>query len=410
MNGFEPLVDLAIAIGLGLLVGFQRESQARNVGLRTFALVTMSGALAGLLVPAAGGWIVALGLLAVGLLAAVDHYADSRQGHTGLTTEVAMVAMYLIGVYLTAGDRRIAVVMGGTVAVLLQAKAPFRRVMERLGSDDVRAIMQLALLSLVILPILPNRDFGPWRVLNLFEIWLLVVLIVGINLAGYIAWRFTRGDTGTLLTGLLGGVISSTATTVTYARRTRGREAAAPVAAVVLMIATAVVLVRVLIEVAVVAPAIFPSVAVPIAIVLVMAALLSLAVWWRTRREAADMPDQESPTMLRAALLFGALYAVVLLGAAWVKEGAGEAGLYAVAAVAGLTDVDAITLSTARMAAVGEVEATQTWRVILIAFLSNLVFKLGIVAVAGSRRLLATVATLFALLGAGAALVIGLYR
>jgi len=406
----NPLVDLVIALGLGLLVGLQRESQARSAGLRTFALVTLGGAIAGMLVPAAGGWVIGSGLLAVAILGAIDHFADSQNGRSGLTTEAAMVAMYLIGVVVTVLDERLAVVLAGTVAVLLQAKARFRRVMERLGDDDVRAIMQFTLLSLVILPVLPNRDFGPWQVLNVFEIWLLVVLIVGINLVGYIAWKFVRADTGALLTGVLGGIISSTATTVSYSKRTREEADGTPMSAVVIMIATAVVLIRVLIEVAVVAPQILRNVAVPLAIVLAVAIALSFAVWWRVRGLAADMPEQKNPTMLRAALVFGALYAIVLIAVAWVREAVGESGLYVVAAVAGLTDVDAITLSTAQMAKNGQISASLTWRVILIAFLSNLVFKAGIIAVIGSRRLLAMVATLFGILGAGTAMVMILYR
>lgn len=400
MSFDNPLVDLVIALGLGLLVGLQRESQARTAGLRTFALVTLGGAIAGMLVPAAGGWVVGSGLLAVAILGAIDHFADNENGRTGLTTEAAMVAMYLIGVVVTVLDERLGVVLAGTVAVLLQAKARFRKVMDRLGDDDVRAIMQFTLLSLVILPILPNRDFGPWSVLNLFEIWLLVVLIVGINLAGYIAWKFVRADTGALLTGILGGVISSTAATVSYSRRTREQTDGAAMSAVVIMIATAVVLIRVVIEIAVVAPQILRSVVVPIAVVFAVAATLSVAMWWRVRGQAADMPQQQNPTMLRAALIFGVLYAVVLIAVAWVKEAAGDSGLYVVAAVAGLTDVDAITLSTAQMAKAGEIGPALTWRVILVAFVSNLVFKAGIIAAIGSRRLLATVVMLFGILGA----------
>ncbi|MGZ8867500.1 MAG: DUF4010 domain-containing protein, partial [Thermoanaerobaculia bacterium] len=205
-------------------------------------------------------------------------------------------------------------------------------------------------------------------------------------------------------------VISSTATTVSYSRRTRRQADGTPISAVVIMIATAVVLIRVLIEVAVVAPQIFEDVAVPIAIVLAIAVILSVVIWWRVRGEAANMPEQENPTMLRAALVFGALYAIVLIAVAWVREAAGDSGLYAVAAVAGLTDVDAITLSTAQMAKSGQISATLTWRVILIAFLSNLVFKAGIVAMLGSRKLLVIVATLFGILAGGTGLLMVLYR
>ncbi|HEX6177343.1 MAG TPA: MgtC/SapB family protein [Thermoanaerobaculia bacterium] len=408
MNVESPIIELAVALGLGLLVGLQRERYSESAGLRTFALVTLAGTIAGQLLPITGGALVAVGLFAVAALAAAGHFRDDQK--SGLTTEAAMIAMYLIGVYLSARSIRIAVVLGGSVAVLLHAKARFRRIMERLGDDDVRAIMQFALLALVILPMLPDRDFGPWGVLNVFEVWLLVVLIVGINLAGYIAWKFTRDDTGALVTGLLGGVVSSTATTVSYSKRADKQDGAAPVAAVVIVIATAVVLVRVLIEVAVVAPSLFGEVALPLGTLLVIAATVAAAMWWRTRGTAADMPDQKNPTMLRAALLFGAMYAVVLLAVAWTRELAGERGLFVAAAIAGMTDVDAITLSMSRVAVAGQITAAQLWRVIVVAFLSNLVFKALIVAFTGSRRLLAVVSVAFGVMIAGATVIMMVMR
>ena len=407
----EPLIDLAIALGLGLLVGLQRESkQSRAAGLRTFALVTLSGAICASLVPRAGGWIVAAGFLGIIVLTAMSYYATSVQdGSRGLTTEIALLSMYLVGAYVILGDPRMAVVLGGSIAVLLQAKAPLRKVVERLGEGDMRAIMKFALLSLVILPVLPNRPFGPWGVLNLFEIWLLVVLIVGINLAGYIAYKFVGAETSALLGGVLGGLISSTATTVSYSKRTKEQDDGAPLGAVVVLIATAIVLIRVLIEIAVVAPRILRSAALPISIVLAVAVALSIFVWWRLHGKGVEMPPQGNPTMLRAALTFGALYAVVLLGVAWVRHVLGESQLYLAAAVAGLTDVDAITLSTAKLAEANAISATHAWRLILIAYISNLVFKAGIVAVLGSRKLLLRVVVLFAIIGVVAGVVIAFY-
>lgn len=404
-------LDLAIALGLGLLVGLQRETAKTGAaGLRTFALVTLCGAVSALLARVAGGWVLGVALIAVAALATVGHFVSSDGGiHSGLTTEMAFVAMFLVGASVIMIDRRAGVVLGGTIAVLLQAKAPLRKVLDRLGPEEVRAIMLFALISLVILPVLPNMDFGPWRTLNAFEIWLLVVLIVGINLAGYIIYKFVGPHMGALLGGLLGGMISSTATTVSYSRRTRDNPDSAPLACVVMMIATAVVLVRVLFEVSIVAPGAVWEMLGPISIVLVAAMILSLLVWSRVQRTEVSMPDQENPTMLRAALAFGALYVVVLLAVAFVKERMSDAGLYVVAAVSGLTDVDAITLSIGRMTKMGEIDVSRAWRLILIAYAANLLFKIGIVAAVGSRRLLARVALLFGIVGVVSAAVILFY-
>lgn len=404
------IVNLAIAIGLGLLVGLQRESSrsAQNAGLRTFALTTALGAVSAMLVPVLGGWIAAVAFGGTAALVAISYVQSRRDnGDSGMTTEVALLLMFATGAVIVALDRPTAVVLGGLVAVLLHAKSRFQWIMRRLGEDDVRAIMKFALLALVILPTLPNTEFGPWNVINLREIWLLVVLIVGINLAGYIVYRFFGANTGTLLGGLLGGLISSTATTVSYSRQSKQTPDAAPHAAVAIMIANAVVLVRVAIEIGAVGPAVLRAAAVPLVILFAASLLLSLLAWLRAGDVTGESPEHENPTRLQPALVFAGLYALVLLLVEWVRSEAGMAGLYTVAAVAGLTDVDAITLSTARLSAAGKVGADQAWRVIVLAYLSNLFFKCGIVAVAGGRALFWRVLLLFAALGAvGAALML----
>jgi uncharacterized membrane protein (DUF4010 family) len=397
-------VDLLVALGLGLLVGLQRESRKkREAGLRTFALVTLTGAVTAQLAEVIGPWLVPASLIGVAALAAASYYATaSRDGDAGLTTEVALVAMFLVGVFVVAGDQRIAVVLGGGIAVLLQAKQRFKWVMEKLGEEDVRAIMLFALLSLVILPILPDEPFGPWEVLNLFETWLLVVLIVGINLGGYILYKFLGQRAGTLLGGVLGGVISSTATTLSYGRRSRDSEKAAQPAAVVIMIATAVVLIRVLIEIGVVSRPLLREAFLPLLVLFLVSVTVSIGVWWRARGDEEAMPEQKNPTGLRPALTFAALYVVVLLLVAWVRDGMGTRGLYVVAAVAGLTDVDAITLSTAQLVQHGSLARDDAWRVITLAYVSNLIFKAGIVAFAGSRALLWRVAGMFGVVAVAA--------
>jgi uncharacterized membrane protein (DUF4010 family) len=403
--------DLAIALGLGLLVGLQREQhRARAGGLRTFALVTAAGCVAALSAPALGLWIVAAGFIGLAMLVAVNHHATARDfDDKGLTTEVTILLMFLVGAYTVVGDRMVAVVLGGTVAVLLQAKGRFAKIMEQMGDQDVKAIMRFALLSLVILPVLPDVDFGPYDALNLQKMWLLVVLIVGISLGGYIGYRLLGQKAGALLGGVLGGVISSTATTVSYARRTRDQKDVSPLAAVVVMIATAIVLIRVMVEIGAVSRPLLIAAAPPLGILLGVAAALSFAIWWRVRKTHAEMPEQENPTQLRPALFFAALYAIVLVAVAWARDRFGQAGLYGVAMLAGLTDVDAITLSTARMAATRQLEVRDAWRVIVVAFISNLVFKAGIVAFIGSRALLWRTAILFGILGAAGGLLIAFY-
>lgn len=402
--------QLAIALGLGLLVGLQRESAASSLGgVRTFPLVTLFGAFCGLLALAHGGWMIAAGLLALTGLIALGKQAElhKQQPNSGLTTEAAMLLMFAVGAYLISGQRAIAITVGGCVAVLLHYKGQLHHAVAHLDENDLKAIMQFALLSLVILPVLPNRAYGPFAVLNPRQVWWMVVLIVGISLGGYIIYKFFGTRAGILLGGLLGGVISSTATTVSYAKRTRDAAELANLAAIVVMIASAVVYVRLQLEIAAVAPQFLPVAAVPLTVMLVLLALCSAVLWFLNRNATNEMPAQENPSELKSALYFGLLYAAVLFAVAAVKQHFGAGGLYVVAVLSGLTDVDAITLSTAQLVNNARLSADEGWKLILTATLANLVFKAGAVAVLGSRRLLVKVALCYGVVMVAGLLLLG---
>lgn len=381
-------MDLLIALGLGLLVGLQKERvDSPLAGLRTFALVTVFGAVAGLLVPTAGEWIVVGGLLCVTAFIVLGNLMLREAGRydPGQTTEVAVVLMYLVGALTVLGPRPVAIVLGGGVAVLIHLKPELHGLVARLSDRDVRAVMQFVLISLVILPVLPNQTYGPYDVLNPRQVWWMVVLIVGINLAGYAAFRLMGARAGTALAGVLGGVVSSTATTVAYARMTRSEPGTVRAAAAIVWIASGVVFVRVLVEIGAVAPAFLPVAAPPMLIMLALFVVVGL-VLWRSAIAPGESPlEPGNPSELRPAILFGVLYAVVLLAIAAAEDFLGDAGLYAAAAVSGLTDLDAITLSTSQLVAQDRVEAATGWRLILLASMSNLLFKLGMAAVLGVR-------------------------
>lgn len=398
---------LALALGVGLIVGLQREWVSHKVaGIRSFALISVSGALAGLLVPALGGWGVAAGFLAVAAILIQGRVSKCRDDELdpGLTTELAALAVYLVGVFLATGPTAPALVAGGVVAVLLQWKEPIHGFVDRIGEKDLRAIFQIVLIALVILPVLPDEDYGPYRVLNPFEIWMLVVLICGLSLAGYIGYKFLGPRTGAVVGGVFGGVISSTAATVSYSRRTRHAPERSPLAALVLMIASTIVFIRVILEVALVAPGALWGLAPPLIVMTGWMTLISVVLffWMGSVKSPGESKElDEDPSDLVAAVSFGALYALVLFGVAWAKEMFGDRGMMVVAVLSGLTDMDAITLSTARFVQEGRVTVETGWRMILVGAMSNLVFKAGVAAVLGAPRLFARLAALFALSMAG---------
>lgn len=406
MDPYLLFKQLGLSLLLGLLVGLQREHVAtRLAGVRTFPLITILGTVAAVLGREFGGWVIAAGFLTVAASLLWSDRAANAQGDydPNTTTRVAALLMYGVGALLTLGPRELeaAIAIGGGVAVLLQFKPQLHGFVRRLGESDVKAIMQFVLITCIVLPVLPDETYGPLAVFNPFRTWLLVVLIVGISLGGYIAYKFLGQDAGILLAGILGGAISSTATTVSYSRQARhGGSEGIAVAAIVIMIASAVVFVRVILLVGIVGSEFLPAMAPPLGVLLVLSLLPALAAWNEVRHHKVTLPEPENPTQLRLAVFFAGMYTVVLLALAATRQYLGEKGpeaAYAVAAVSGLTDMDAITLSTVQMAARDPTTAQQGWRLLVVAALANLVFKAGVIGVLGHPRLLRKIGPLFAL-------------
>ena len=398
MDPTSVFQSLGIALGLGLLVGLQRERASKRLGgVRTFPLVTILGSICAMLAEQYGGWIVAVGFAALTGIIVIGNYTAPKESEAehGVTTEIAMLLMYAVGACLIAGYRETAIVIGGGVAVLLQFKVQLHGIASRLGDEDLKAIMQFALISLVILPFLPDRTYGPYSVLNPRQVWWMVVLIVGISLGGYIIYKFFGTGAGIVLGGVLGGLISSTATTVSFARRTRDAPENSFPAAAVIIIASAVVFVRVLLEIAVVSTSLLRAAAAPLLIMFGLVVLLSLRLWITQKRNPVEMPPQGNPSELKSALIFGALYAGVLFAVAAAEQHFGNRGLYVVAALSGLTDVDATTLSASQLVNAGRLDADGGWRLVVTALTTNLVFKGLSVALLGHRQLLAKIAPLY---------------
>ena len=406
MDPLEIFQDIGMSLGLGLLVGLQRQHvESQVAGIRTFALVTLLGTIMALLSQPYGGWLVAVGALCVAALMFVANLAKMRRGlsEPGLTTEVAAMVMYGVGAYLVLGDSGVAVLVGGIVAVLLQFKQPMHAFVSRMAADDLRVIMQFVLLALVILPVLPNENYGPFGAFNPHETWLMIVLIVGLNVAGYIIYKFFGQNAGTILGGALGGLISSTATTVSYARRSSQQPRGVSQAALVIVIASAIAIGRVIVEVAAAAAPVVRYLGPPLAVMFLWMLALSLAVYRIDRDSKADLPPPSNPAELKTALVFGAMYAVIKLVVAATQHYFGDAALFAVAGISGLTDLDAITLSTARLVEDSRLPASLGWQLILLAAMSNLAFKAGIAVVIGHHRLAVRTLLVFgaAIIGGG---------
>lgn len=396
---FDIFSRLGLAIGLGLLVGLQRErAEARIAGFRTFPLVTLGGALCGLLAHDLGGWVVAGGLVALALVILSGDLSRLRgeEKRPGITTEVTLLVMFAVGVYLAHGIATVAIAICGAVVVLLYLKPQLHALAAKIGDDDFRAIIQFALITLVILPVLPNRTYGPFDVLNPFKLWLMVVLIVGLSLGGYVIYKLVGVRGGAWANGALGGIISSTATTVSVARRCREAPERRALASFVVIIASAVAFLRVALLIAAVDPELLRIALLPC---LAMSATLFLVGFANLGPEKAPFsfaPEHANPSELKPALLFVLLYAAVLLAGAAARDFFGPRGLYIVAGISGLAEMDAITLSVSQLVRRGEVGPEMGWRLVLLAANANLLFKAGVMGALGGRPAFGRVSVAFA--------------
>ncbi len=377
--------QLGIALLLGLLVGLQREHAAHGMaGMRTFPLITVSGAVAALLGLRFGGWIVAAGWLGITAVLGVGvlvRLRAERPEDLGTTTYVAGLLMYGVGALLIVAPLAVGVAVGGGVAVLLQFKPELHRIAKRLGDEDLRAIMQFVLLSCVVLPVLPDQSYDPFEVLNPYKTWLLVVFIVGMSVCGYILYKFFGAELGIWLGGMIGGVVSSTATTASTARMVRQSPAMQQAGALIAAIASSVAFLRVLAIIGAASPGALARSAPPLVLLAGLTILPAFVVWFRRRPAAPPMPTQKNPAQLGSALVFAGLYLVILFALAAAKHYWADQGLYLVAGLSGLADLDAITLSTAHMMNQSALDASVGWRLILTAGLANLLFKTALAGV-----------------------------
>jgi len=393
--------DFGTALLIGALVGIEREKRkAAEVepgigGLRTFILVALIGAVAGWLADRLHSPVLlaaTVGVVGAAVLAGYVLAARVRPDSLGITTESAAIIVCLLGAMTTLGHRELAVALGIATAAVLAYKQPLHGLVARINWDDIFAALRLLIATFVVLPLLPSRPLDPWGALNPYSLWLLVLLISSLSLVGYVGSRWLGADRGIVLTGLTGGLVSSTAVTLAFARQSRDDvRAPAAVLACGLVLAWCVMFGRVIVEVLVVNREFTTRILIPFA---AMGAAAGLSAWLLLRYAGAAQDrggatagavPLRNPFSLTEAAKFGGFFALVLLLVKLVQARLPGQGLYMLAGLAGLTDVDAITLSMADYARSGDQHVAAT--AIVVATLANTAVKCGIVAILGSPTL-----------------------
>jgi uncharacterized membrane protein (DUF4010 family) len=414
----DPLaaaLRFAAALGLGVLLGLERERQKGEeggfAGVRTFGLISLAGALGAHLEQALGQpWLGLALFVAIGSLVTVSYAVSASRGSLGVTTEISALLAFLLG-YLCLRDQvELAAGLAVASAGVLALKQWLHGLASRIETADVEATLKFAIVSIIVLPLVPNESFGPppFDVVNPYKIWLMVVLISGLNFTSYLLVKRLGAEHGIGVTGLLGGLVSSTAVSLGFAQRSREQPRLAAPLAHGILLAWMVMFVRVLVMVGVVAPALAPRLALSLATLALPCLVFVLLLRRRSQTAGtASVAAGENPFELGQAIRFGLLFGVVTLVAKAAQVYLGEAGLYLAGALAGLTDVDAIALSMANLAQGDPASAGVAARTVLIAVLSNTLVKGGMALYLGApelRRAMAPAVGVILVAGAAGAL------
>ena len=405
---------LGMALAVGLLLGLERGWHERGeaegdriAGIRTFALTGVLGGVAAWLAGFTGPLVLAAAFLALATLVIAAYVMGLRRSSDlGLTTEIALLLTFALGAASVRGDAAPTAAVAVVAALLLSMKARLHDWVSRIRAIELDSLLKLALISIVVLPVLPDQGYGPGGTLNPHQIWWAVVIVAGMSFLGYGAIRLGGTDRGILLTGLFGGLASSTSTTLALARLLKERPEAAPIGAAGIVTAGCVSFLRVLALAAIFQPPLVPVLAWP----MVAMALVGLASAIGCRLAAqndgtggGEVAGIGNPLNLGTAVVFGGVLAAVSLGVFYLERWLGVRGVYAGAAVAGLTDVDALTISVSKL--VGEDFALATAATaIVLAVAVNTVVKTAITMIVGHRRLALLVLPInAAIIAAGAA-------
>ncbi len=389
--GMAGILDTTIALLIGLLLGLERErSQApgeRFAGIRTFPLLALAGNLAALLGREGLTFLLPAVLAALGVLVAVE-YQRAAPEHRGMTTEVLALVTPLLGALCAYGRSPLAVSLAVIVTLLLALKVPLHRLAGALREEEVLAVLKFGIVAAVAPPLLPTQAIGPYSAIVPRQVGLVVVVICAISLIGYLLVRFLGGRTGWALAGLLGGLVSSTAVTLALSAKARDLPHLLRPLAAGILLASMVLYARGLVLTALFDPPLARFLLPRLALLFAVGA--AFAGWELTQKKARGERGEVglgNPVELTRAVGLGLLFAVIVVVARTAQERLGTTGLWAAGALGGLLDVDSVAVAAAGLRKQGLASPEAAGGSFLLATLTNLLVKSGIVWVVGGRDL-----------------------
>lgn len=391
----ELFYRFGVALVLGALPGFQREyeekdsQETRPAGARTFTLISLTGCAAALAADEANSaWVfVAVFVSMCALIIAA--YIITSKHRTGMTTEVASILILIVGALCYWGEITLAGALAVTTTVLLSVKGQVQHFVRSLTPEDVQSTLIFAVITVIILPVLPDEGIGekPFDIINPRQIWLMVVFISGISFLGYILNKVVGTSRGVIFSGLLGGMVSSTASTMSFAQRSQENPQLAKSLALAIMLAWTMMYARMMVIVAVVSPELLNEVWLPLLLNLLVGVGYAAWLYMSQGEHTSEDFQYNNPFRLRPALEFGALFALILLVARTAQIYLGDAGIYLSSAIGGSVDVNAITLSMADLTINNSIGTALAAQAVILAAISNTLVKGGMVLTSSAAEL-----------------------
>jgi uncharacterized membrane protein (DUF4010 family) len=422
LNGqTETAFQLLVALLLGALIGLQRgwvtrqqPAGERVAGIRTHTLTGLFGGIAALLAAKLTVWLMPVMLLVIAAVAISGYRVQTSQTRNySITGVIGLLLTFCFGAMATSGEAVLAAMAAVVTTIILDKKVEIHTALQKLQENELDAALKLLLISVVMLPLLPRHGIGPGGLLNLYEIWWMVVLIASISFIGYFSVRIAGPRKGLLFTSLFAGLSSSTALTLHFSRLARNSPASIPLLAAGIMIACGTMFPRILLYCLLVNPALTDILLVPILVMTLMLYIPALVISLRHQKTDAPQPDAaqpdaaqpdaaqpnaaqpdlaRNPLELQSALILGGLLVVIVLLSQWLSQTLGDTGIYLLAAISGISDVDAISLSLSRLSLADSLTVEVAATGILIAVTVNNIFKTLLTLMIGKPALAVRVA------------------
>jgi uncharacterized membrane protein (DUF4010 family) len=387
-------IRLVVALGIGFVIGFERQRAAIRekvesfAGIRTFSLTALLGFLGGILYFVLSPTIFFILLLFVGVLTALSYFVIAQKGDIGATTEISLLLSFILGTFCLLGYLIISLVVMVVVIIFLSYKVQMRSIAGKITVEEWFAFIRFVIIALLIFPFLPNKNYGPYNNLNPYEIGWVIILTSGIGFIGHLLIKFLGSHKGILFSGLLGGLVSSTAVTWIFARKSKDAPAASLHCAITILSASSIMFIRILVWTFIFNKGLFKEMLLPVAIIFIAAISFPLYHFFRTQNDSLGHTHVPAgkPLDLQGAFTFGIIYVAILLVVSYANLHMGKSGLLLSSAIAGLSDIDAIAITLSKLKGSG-ITFSLGAKAILIAGLTNTLIKMGIGLWMGSAQI-----------------------